>query len=240
MSSLSNNLKTFLYKHSQVVDFLCASLIIILCLIVLLPKVHESFQITSSNSHVESYNVTPELNLDDAHEGGHHHHNHKLPIGEIIICVGFFVFYCLSIGFTSAPATGERQPLLLAKRKVTPYYVEEIRITRRPIDADEACSIGCDEDLRLYRQAEANSLIWPLSAKMSLFGILLAATLIVFDVNIHGLMETIKVFRAAATGALLYVAFFLVLPKGPGCKVCTKDDSEDNVMMTVNAGHLGC
>lgn len=226
MSSLSCNLKTFLYRHSNIVDFLNASLIIVLCLLILLPKVHESFLITSSNDH-DFTNFAQQLKLadllkptNDAHN--HNHHYHMLPVGEIIICTGFFVFYCMGLylsGSAKQSDQNERQPLLLAKRKVSPYYVEEITITRRPIEARDGSGNQADSDTFFEQSA---TLVWPSSIRVTTFALIVAAVLIVFDVNVHGLMEAIKVFRAAATGALLYVAFFLVLPKGPGCKVCTK------------------
>lgn len=65
---------------------------------------------------------------------------------------------------------------------------------------------------------------WPLSIKVGLFAIILAVSLVLFDLKIYGLMDALQVFRAAAVGALLYIAFFLVLPKNPaGCGSCSKE-----------------
>lgn len=260
MSSLLNKSKIFLSKHSHIVDFLSASLIISLCLIILLPKVHDSFQQVSSNSlhhnhnhEIEQINITTSRigtpskensNFDDElisklefdednlsvpeelEHNRHHHHHHGLPIGELLICVGFFVFYCIGLGLSKTNYTSERQPLLLAKRKINKYYVEEIRITRRPIDDNSTSDANQQQQQQTDTSRNTMDSKWHLSAKVSLFALLLASSLIVFDINVHGLMETIKVFRAAATGALLYLAFFVILPKTPDCNFCTKSDDD--------------
>lgn len=249
MSSILDKSKIFLNKHSHVVDFVSASLIISLCLIILLPKVHDSFQQVSSNSPHNNHNqhqepnkiskisddlikndIDYDYNLDnssqqqqlDPVQHNHHHHNHNLPVGELLICAGFFVFYCIGLGLSKTNYIGERQPLLLAKRKVNKYYVEEIRITRRHIDDNSTVNTNLQQDTS-HNTVDPR---WHLSAKVSLFALLLASGLIIFDINVHGLMETIKVFRAAATGALLYLAFFVILPKTPDCNFCTKNDDD--------------
>lgn len=327
MPSLLNYSKRFIHNYSNLVNFISASLILCICLIVLLPKVHESFQTTATEFHhdfndelpqpgiisnglVDIINTTSpvglsadlappailDINPSASQDGGHqhHHHNHTLPIGEIIICIGFFVFYCIGLSLSDKSKATERDPLVersrgpsticcssvrcpSGKRKLstgmttdvykqaelsksksneelhmsndnqdascvlllnrhhnhhthshlqppavalvnggkkkpihygsTTQFVEEIRISRISDDIDEA------------------KLSWPLATRVTLFGLLLAGGLILFDMNIHGLMETIKVFRAVATGALLYIAFFLVLPKNPvGCRSCTEEE----------------
>lgn len=88
----------------------------------------------------------------------------------------------------------------------TTIVVDEIRIT----------SIPCEKDY----------LNWPLSIKMLIFSLILASFLIFFDVNVLGIVKTIKVFRAASTGALLYIAFFMMLPMRPvGCDSCKQEES---------------
>lgn len=92
--------------------------------------------------------------------------------------------------------------------KSSAVYVEEIRITGNR-------SVGDNENMAC--------LSWPLSAKVTLFGLILAGALTLFD--IQGLLQTLKVFRAASTGVLLYVAFFLVMPKSSaGCKSCQEEE----------------
>lgn len=330
MPSLVNCSKRFINNYTNLVNYISASLIICICLIVLLPKVHDSFlqsetqhqhnhahdlpqpEIISNGSIAES--IDAEMPIDefsanlappsipddnnslpsasnDANNNQHHHHNHTLPIGEIIICLGFFTFYCIGLSLSGKSDAKERDPLMdrsrgssticcsstrcpSGKRKLsaglsanvnmqsdfaksksneelhmsseqqddncvlllnkhhnhhthshlqpptvnlpndrkkhygsTSHFVEEIRISRVSNDFDEA------------------QLSWPLATRVTLFGLLLAGALILFDMNIHGLMETVKVFRAVATGALLYIAFFLVLPKNPvGCNSCTEEE----------------
>lgn len=405
--SSSNCLKRFLHNHSHLVDFLSASLIICLCLIVLLPKVHESFQghqYQPSNSNqlpqpgaqesgpsitgggggevnsssigelpaisstlatttIGTISISPNLNGDnvviqedtepiappDSDPGHHHQHNHshKIPIGEVLICVGFFVFYCLGLGITRLNAK-EREPLMMAERKISTVCCSSTRcpssqnqeiivcngvigvtganlvlgttttmnqmarsrsqhgteieseqlllehernqqeeddcvlllnrhhnhhthvrhhehpppsnLKKRPIINDYGSTsrvnglisdpdpMGQIQDnisdnskrprpntmhveeisiTREIRNADADDiyLSWPLSIKVTIFSLLIAAFLVIFDLNIHGLMQSIKVFRAAATGALLYLAFFIILPKdSAGCNSCTEEE----------------
>lgn len=338
MSSLVKNFKRFLHNQAKYVDFLSASLIISICFIVLLPKVHESFRQPHEHDHEDDHSnddltlqlpngptIPGQPQPDPIHiPHAHHHHNHSLPIGEVLICAGFFVFYCIGLCLKSqALRTEGRGPMLLAERKVSTVccpstrcpsgqrevldqagdadvsdpkcrsqeemlegahlftnqeeddcvfalnrhhshhthshhhehstghqvpvkkptnsdygsipkngnkapeqlvaadnttkpstiYVEEIRIRRSIVDSDDD---GDDAS------GPAN---WPLSIRVTLFGLLLAALLVVFDMKSQGIVETVKVFRAAATGALLYLAFFVVLPKdSAGCNSCTREE----------------
>lgn len=353
MATISHYSKSFLHNHSNLVDFLSASVIIIVCLVILLPKVHESFQpheddfMLEDEAKLENLQQPPPLPqlqppVNPPNDHTHHHHN-RVPVGEIIICFGFFAFYCIGLGLsqdrygresfqwsssgrpsavccssTRCPSERQDRPffdtygetfretepltggggggggaggctsekiddnedcvLLLnrhhnhhthsrhhehggtstqsynhnhnhtnnggkqaSKRKLdygstskimahdeqhspsksrpsphhstpkpaTTIYVDQIRIISLPTDDDYK---GCPG--------------WPMSTKMTLFSLILAASLILFDMNVLGLIKTIRVFRAAATGALLYVAFFIILPRGSaGCKPCKEEES---------------
>lgn len=326
MPSLLNYSKRFLHNYSNLVNFISASLILCICLIVLLPKVHESFQATATEHHhdhavelpqpgtisdglVDIINTTSPLGLSAdlappaildsnpsaSQDGGHHHHNHTLPIGEVIICIGFFVFYCIGLSLSEKSDATERDPLVersrgssticcsstrcpSGKRKLstgmtTSVYKqaelsksksnEELHMSND--NQDTSCVLLLNrhhnhhthshlqppaatlangtnkkplihygstsqfvEEIRISRvldDFDDAKLSWPLATRVTLFGLLLAGGLILFDMNIHGLMETIKVFRAVATGALLYIAFFLVLPKNSvGCRSCTEEE----------------
>lgn len=359
MASVSNYFKKFLYKYSHLIDFLCASLIIVLCLILLLPKVHDSFKTITPHeddpfgvNHNQDGNLITEISINDVEDtvtknsttssaqdpfavpaiSSHdsHHHSHELPLGEVLVCIGFFTFYIIGLGMSRVKSTKQStEPLMLGERKISTVccsstrcpasqkeilenapdsviksksyeemlegahlfndtdqeeqcvlllnrhhnhhthskhhnhqsiishqnggatrkqrvdygstsridnkmqyeiingiddsfddeirkpstiYVEEIRITRVPS--------SCDSDI------EEGNRNWPASIKLTIFGLSLTAVLILFDLNIHGLVETIKVFRATATGALLYIAFFLVLPRGPaGCNSCSEEEA---------------
>lgn len=348
MASFTHPLKRFLNNHSRSVDFLSASCIICLCLIILLPQVHESFQAhpeptdeainTISQNHLESIELQPNLpqlianvtgeppaglelgqlnpKPQDNNNNNHHHHNHKFPTGEVIICAGFFVFYCIGLGLWRVEPK-ESQQLMVAERRVSTNCCSSTRCPsgqREILEANETLESGksrsheemlesahlfndrtqdndcllllnrhhnhhthshhhdhhqqpalvakkadygstsrngitntANGDLVRARSLESqrpttvyveeiritstsldshwDNFKWPLSTRVAIFGLILAASLILFDMNVHGLMKAIKVFRAAATGALLYVAFFLVLPRGPaGCNSCKKEE----------------
>lgn len=88
-------------------------------------------------------------------------------------------------------------------RKHTRIYVEEIKASSMP---------------------DAATPKWPPSIKVGLFAIIFALSLVLFDFKIYGFMDALQIFRAASVGALLYIAFFLVLPKNPaGCGSCSKE-----------------
>lgn len=307
----TDNFKRFLYKYSSIVDFISASIIICLCLIILLPQVHESFKQQHSDSH-PSTNLTVEAHI---HQRAHNH-SHNFPTGEAIVCAGFFVFYCIGLGLCKSPSGGENQPLVrcnFTERKVStvccsskrcPSSRPDLTKSEAQDETDQAetsllcknnkqtsqgddcvlllnrhhnhhthtshhehfqpqsnnkhsdygstdknnaspitiheetideCTIIQDINIEEIRMASMSTdgdyatdsgLKWPLSARMTLLALLLALTLIVFDVYVNGLMQMMKVFKAASTGALLYVAFFLVLPKDQaGCNSCTREKS---------------
>lgn len=331
------------------VDFLSASLIIILCLVILLPKVHDSFQSGSNNDnnlpHAHNLHQQDDLleisttsmadnlttysdtdvwaNNETLHHDHAHHHQHSLPLGEVIICVGFFIFYILGMGLSKAKES-QSVPLLMGERKISTVccsstrcpasqrealdstgesdsknksheemlegahlfkdtqdescvlllnrhhrhhthnkhhehqsnnksrrttnsnygststirvnkpktiqdvvdsedenkknkssviYVEEIKVTRLPVTSEGV--VVDDEDLN-----------WPLSIKVTISCLIIAAVLILFDADVHGFVEAMNIFRAATTGAILYMAFFLILPrKSPGCRPCSKEEA---------------
>lgn len=365
MASSSNCLKRFLHNYSHVIDFLSASLIIVLCLIILLPKVHDSFLTTSSDEDnltkvIHNHQVgdnnnltgisdiivtssttttttsvlnTPQISIishsDNNHDHHGHHHNHKLPLGEVLICVGFFVFYIIGLGMGSVESRKQpTEPLMLGERKISTVCCSSTRCPASQRDAiesesviksksheemlegahlftdadqEEQCvlllnrhhnhhthskhhnhqpsfnnangskskkyadygstsrmdnktkyemissiddSFDTDEtikkpstvyveEIRITRVSsnfdsddEDETRNWPPSIKVTICGLILIAVLILFDLDIHGLIESVKVFRAAATGALLYMAFFLILPREPaGCNSCSKEEA---------------
>lgn len=368
MASSSNCLERFLYNYSHLIDFLSASLIIVLCLIILLPKVHDSFQTTSSdednltkvihNHQVDdSNNLTkisgnivisstaaetttttsvlnsPQISIVPHSENNHdhhgHHHNHKLPLGEVLICIGFFVFYIIGLGMGSIESRKQpTEPSMLGERKISTVCCSSTRCPAsqrdtlesecvaksksheemlegahlfNDVDQEEQCvlllnrhhnhhthskhhnhqpsfnipngskakkhadygstsridnkakyeiissiddSFDTDEavkkpstvyveEIRITRVSsnidsddEDGIKNRPPSIKVTIFGLILIALLILFDLDIHGLIESVKVFRAAATGALLYMAFFLILPREPaGCNSCSKEEA---------------
>lgn len=315
---------------------------------VLLPKVHESFRI--QDVHLDTHSNDAQQDQEPLQEPhNHHRHHHSLPLGEVIICVGFFVFYSLGLCVSSRQyredgqsiQPGQKAPvssLTGASRKVstvccssTPCPTsrlvksqestkcrssetnvvanESVRlIDGEPLDGDDYdpdanCvmllnrhhihhthsrhhshsapivqqqhqnvasrkragygstlvhnvtpdlvrqSSGCGETTRpnnsntttksgpiiyvdeisITRFAndyeDLDNLQWPLSMKVTIFALVLAVCLILFDLNINGVQECVKVFRAAATGALLYIAFFLVLPRHQaGCNSCSEEE----------------
>jgi len=308
MSSLTGPLKRFLYKYAHFVDFLSASFIICLCLIVLLPKVHDSFHATRIPHGEEA------ISVGFAHlsqQPDHHERHHKLPLGEVLICAGFFAFYCIGMVITKLNVrdtglllpferristvccsstrcpSGQREVLETSEGKNGNNSHEDISegahlLSEQNVDEDcvlllnrhhnhhthnrhhdhrnnqptsqskrplnYGSTLGNNvvpdlvqagntrvkpttvyvEEIRISRVTDDQKalLTWPLSTRMTLFSLLLAGALILFDMNIHGLMISIRVFRAAATGALLYIAFFLVLPKNlAGCKSCSLEEA---------------
>lgn len=365
MASISNYLKKFLHNYSQLVDFISASLITALCLIVLLPKVHDSFTTIIQNendlyevNHSQDSNLITEISAidvedisanltkndpeisfkvpsvisqddHDATHGHHHHHNHELPLGEVLICIGFFIFYVIGLGMGKIKSTKQsNEPLMMGGRKISTVCCSSTRcpasqrnncenaadsaiksksheemlegahlfndanqeeqcvlllnrhhnhhthskhhnhqtimshpdsgVSRRRVDYGSTSRIdnkmnyeiisGLDysfddeiqkpstvyvEEIKITRASsscdsddEDGNRNWPISIKITIFGLSLIALLSFLDVDIHGLVETIKVFRAVGTGALLYIAFFLILPRGPaGCNSCSEEEA---------------
>lgn len=371
-SPKNNCLKSFVNRHSNLVDFLSSSIVICLCFTVLLPRVHESFAPKTIHSHeptveeatgehtIGSENVTPN-ELDDAqttatshggpiiedevHNHGHHHHNHTFPTGEVLICVGFFVFYCIGLKLNRPVGSMEEQFLVAKKRSVSATVccsstrcpssqpiagpstttnegnqrrqqqlldtnsIEKQLVTRRQSTSENECLLllnrhhqhhthnrhhehtttaptnyqseatnqrvsFVDDDGRRklaaskrsdYGTASSNNSdndelrreipnqettivvdeiritspppmiqgsrnfknqCWPHSIKMLFVSLILAASLIMFDMNILGLLRTLRVFRAASTGALLYIAFFIMLPRqSAGCNSCQDEEN---------------
>lgn len=304
--------KRFCHNYSNVTDFLSASLIICICLIVLLPKVHESFK-SDTEKHAHNSQFSNE-----------HDHDHEIPIGEIIICSGFFLFYCIGLYLNGPFILRQPKTRSPVKRRDSTICCSSTRCPTSPLpngsQADTIAraiapdlSIGYlpnmmettslitarnpDDDcvLLLNRHhnhhmhtrhhehkspdqpnpantkygstsskrdgnQETNSMIeglskpssemfqgeinitllprhgdgtkrldWPRSIKVTLLCVILAGLMIALDMQLQGILEAIKVFRAAATGALLYSAFFLILPKdSAGCNSCEEDDCEDD------------
>lgn len=300
--------KRFLNLNSQYVDFISASFIIAICLVVLLPKVHDSFR--SETSHFDNGHLSYSQGLrlsakervaDKADE------DHRLPIGEIIICLGFFVFYCLDIGLSRDAVNSEDLPILNEQGRVPVVCCPSTRCPTSqrelPIDLDEqetksirstitspddSHSIGEKDDdgclmlLNRHHNHHVHShhhdhnqhvvskssnksrktgygslnetdnsgvdpqkvslatslsgddydvekdcdprFVWPTSVRLTLFALIMAAILILFDLNVRGFIHAMQVFRAAATGALLYIALYLILPRThTSCRYCTEE-----------------
>lgn len=270
-------LKRYFNIYSTYIDFLSASLIISLCIAVLLPKVHDSFgpkQLAFPQARASL--ATLERQAADQTD----HDEHRLPIGEILVCVGFLVFYCLGLGVSKEQASRSREsaPMLVGRDSTTPTVCcPSTRCPTLPAkepsaapesargsdklhveESDESCLMllnrhhnhhvhahhhdhgqaGASESpLRRQKrhygteqQVDTDSgeleshTGWPTSAKVTLFALIFAGLLIVLDLHMHGMVQAIKVFRAGATGALLYVALYLVLPRNSaGCRTCTEE-----------------
>lgn len=360
MAALFNGLKRYLYKHSNIVDLMLASLIICLCLIVLMPKVHDSFKSNSRNGDQPAPGKQPSvglaarnqtvdatktttttIRLADSDEHEHEHeHQHSLPVGEIIICLGFFLFYCVGLGISDGkkdplaqaalkhggpsrkvstkccPTTGcsaSSQPAanqtissvgsghsrelggaIRGRRRDDPAEVSTLLLTganaddsgeadscvlflnahhvhhthdshshparhqhatNKPANGTNNKKYGATatraqfvadnqarpklapsadqvEEIQITRvglvQSDPNftgQLTWPRSVKVAALGVTLALILILFDFKVEGFMEMKKAFLAASTGALLYLALFLVMPRGPpGCHSCNDEE----------------
>lgn len=349
--------KRFLNDHCYIVDFLSASITILLCLVVLLPRVHESFLPDDDHHQNEDHNHQLEIVSNNGSdittladdvvpvppEPHKHVHNHRFPIGEVLICIGFFVFYCIGLGLSRPQVTmsDQQQQLFASQRRkqsvccsstrcpssVPPQNVvasacqeanrqagdESSGITRpapndeqslltasdeQQVNKDEDCvmllnphhqhhthtkhhehqhgntvnqqdatvrvptkrrvnygATGQSSDIRAMlamvdEQALAsprqNTTIvvdeirivsessedydqeqqWPHSLRLLLFSLVLAMALFFLDMNVLGMIRAIKVFRAASTGALLYVAFFIMIPrKSVSCNSCTEEET---------------
>lgn len=404
-----NYLKAFLNGHSNLVDFLSSSLIICLCFIVLLPRVHDSFlmngdvlveelkiqhietttssTLTNPSDQNGSQIIATETSLGqpDEHQHQHqHHHSHRFPTGEVLICAGFFIFYCIGLKLnetlpvddagetrsllskraaastvccsstrcpssqpepsssdsgnngnshshpsattttTSAPTatadttvanalapsrnhpTLETDCLLLLNRhhqhhthaRHHEHSTTNVASNGKTINTTAGSNIPTKQEASATRgnkaqankprsnygsvsnnnninnttnvlsldgknltpqppvaaaasaamattttilvdeiqitsppvttaNKEANGLRWPRSLKMLLVSLFLASMIILFDMNILGLLKTLRVFRAASTGALLYIAFFIMLPRhSAGCNSCNDEEEE--------------
>lgn len=305
--SISYYPKLFCHIHSNVIGFLSASLIICICFIALLPRVHESFK-SDAEKQVHDF-VSP-------YES---EHNHQTPIGEIIICSGFLLFYCiglyldgslrdaesrwldtrrdsticcsstrcptsklpngshmdstiaiaqevtfsqLSIMETTSLITAKnpeddcvlllnrhhnhhmhtrhhehkspRQSKSILKYGSTSWKLDDNQDTKSIVEGPTKHSPEIPQryiDITLLPPHEDDRydtkyMDWPRYIKITLLCLILAGLMIALDLQLQGLLEAIKVFRAAATGALLYSAFFLILPKErAGCNFCEDDDS---------------
>lgn len=367
----SSRFKNFLNDHCYIVDFISASITICLCLIILLPRVHESFLpdehqdaivadeqpvAPSTIAGVDLLNAQASLNAtnsgaidqtdqeqeglevkeaDDGHHGHRHHHNHSFPAGEMLICIGFFVFYCAGLGIARPQVTGVDQDLYLARRRKQSIscctssrcpapnedlvVIQADALSQKPIVVrpDELTTILSPDESLLQQQAENDCLMllnrhhqhhthskhhehppaatsqasdskgsqvrqrktdygstqapanssrvtymdehmqdeaikvtprehnntivmdeiritsgpeirkdqWPHSLKLLSFTIILALVLIFFDMNVMGMIRAVKVFRATSTGALLYIAFFIMLPQKPAsCSSCEEEE----------------
>lgn len=294
--SSGRGLKGYFNSHSTYIDFLSASLIISLCIIVLLPKVHESFQAdygsrieraltTSANQERTNENLrafldeqTVERNQDD---------HHQPPIGEILVCIGFLVFYCLGLCLTkdhqecsslaieasTAPTVccpSTRCPTLPATQQTAPGQPSSDAIGSAEVansdQAEESCLMllnrhhnhhvhashhyhgrhyhgqGAPRYASIQQKSSYGTVqpptyqshsvtaelyddsTWPMTTKVTAFSLVFAGLLILLDLHMQGVMQALKVFRAGATGALLYVAFYLVLPRNSaGCRTCTEE-----------------
>lgn len=383
----NSSLKIFLNRHEHFVDFFCATTLICVCLIVLLPRVHDSFieQTAANHTHEDStlldstftsavsnetvdsdsqvsvpmvlanFNgstnantatLTPFVEEQD-HSPNHdhdHHHHHGFPAGEFLVCIGFFVFYCVGFTLEGSPVEGlERDAVSRQSRRailrrqstattccsstkcppIPPYaghqsqviesnqlissggqLVSELTLLaprtslRNPdddclmllnphhqhhthnkhhdtaqlttsmsvgnVESGQALygSIGGRDDQLVQRRHQTSasdianiskntaiskpkatiivdeiritsepsevyvSLSWPRSLKMLLISMILAAFLVFFDMKLHGWLTAIRVFRACSTGALLYVAFFIMLPRDRvGCNSCQEEEN---------------
>jgi len=98
----------------------------------------------------------------------------------------------------------------LPRKSTSTIVVDEIRIISPP---------------PIYIRDSIHNQCWPNSIKMFFLSLFLAALLILFDMNILGLLRILKLFRAACTGALLYIAFFILLPNdSAGCNSCQEEE----------------
>lgn len=312
-------IKRFVHRHLNVFNFLTASIIICICLIVLLPAAHLPLDASSPTAHGhDEHSHSQNDHNDDQNQHHHHHHHHGIPTGEVLVCAGFFVFHSIGL-LVGGRKMDEREPLLIAERKASTVCCSSTRCpsSREPIPemlmragcstgsgvaansheqildgAHMIYSTGAEDDCvlllnqhhqhhthnthhehvpttptisahpragqsnygsmapdlvrnalnahtdlidgerhsRIYVEeikagpARDDILRWPLSIQVGLFAILFAVALVLFDLKIYGLMDALQVFRSASVGALLYIAFFLVLPKNSaGCGSCSKE-----------------
>lgn len=308
----------FCHRYSHITDYLCGSVVICICIILLMPKVHDSFHVNSQKKHSHL-----DLQLEPKDKSiRNHYHQHEFPIGEVIISVGFLVFYCIGVFLNKTIRPQVEDPLSKVPRKISTTCCSSTRCPatqstswtdspRKPneflvsatihaLPKQETSSLitkGLDEDCVLLLNRHHNhhmhtkhhshtvknhtypsvgygstsskdergsaveethgdtikisenvysgeinisllsedsnnshacmdsNLSWPRSIKVTILCIILASILIALDLNLQGLMEAIKVFRAAATGALLYLAFFLILPNdAAGCNSCLDEN----------------
>ena len=389
----NSRFKSCINEHCYIVDFLSASIIICLCLIILLPRVHDSFLPSDDGAHIDhdnqiqqqqqeklDENVTnhnqplgvqsivngtnqPDLiNLPDQQtvdqidasiedsqpDNGHHHHHEHFPAGELLICIGFFVFYCTGLGLARPQVNPNEEETNLARslKRTTstvccsstrcPPSVHQAAVARgldtnvgqevadrermemfnelavlSPADESLVQQQQLDTDCVMllnrhhqhhthashrghqvavpqtgnivknkrqnYGSTQSNSYIkqnhvkadttdtyngqaeatdishvspdrnatiivdeiritsgpvdedkvgWPHSLRMLIFSLILAFILIFFEINVQGMIRAVKVFRATSTGALLYVAFFIMLPRRPaGCNSCKEEET---------------
>lgn len=317
-----NCLKRLLHKHANTIDFLSASIVIVICLVVLLPKVHDSFL---------DEDQIPHDHLDDHL----HDHHHAFPTGEVLVCLGFFFFYCLGALLSSGGGRGDESLVRLIKKnnnKTSTICCSSTRcpsslpvpsssnggggggaqsdlhqsllVNKKHLDIQTEAAKRTDEQISLMDNSlgpdsdcllllnrhhnhhthhkhhkhdatsdnihqtnnksnnygslngrdlkhsdtgpsttiivdeilittmnnsyDKNEHTWPLSIRMLIFSLILGAFLIFFQMNVIGLIKSMKVFRAASTGALLYIAFFLMLPSRPvGCNSCSEEEEEE-------------
>lgn len=135
-------LKRLLYSNSKLVKFCCASILINICLIVLLPQIHESFeehddetvlhnklkyqstitingQLTTGNDSIDTI-VGSEQSKESATNTIKQspiikkvHSHDNLATGELLICFGFFLFYIIGSLLSYSNEAGEVcQPLI--------------------------------------------------------------------------------------------------------------------------------
>lgn len=316
--SLLHYPKVLCRTHSYIAEFLGASIVICLCLMILMPQVHDSFSEHDSSDVDDSDDF--QVKVPDIEP--QHHHSHSFPTGEVIICAGFLLFYCIGLGLDKTHITPVGNQIVQAKRRdsticcsstrcpasqpttrdsqesIVKIPGTEIIIGNKPTDIETAeCAIlindrNVDDDCVLLlnrhhnhhmhtkhhdhnlhqngsRQTlgygstsarrdsglaqeiqddDASKLTgslrteeisinlleprdrnrdpgWSRPMKMTLFCLIVAAILIVLDLNIRVTMESMKVIKAATTGALLYLAFFLIFPKDEaGCNSCTNEE----------------
>lgn len=118
------------------------------------------------------------------------------------------------------PNYGSTQPPVLSEGANYHDLTQDDKITVAP---KPNTTIVVDE-IRITSGPDPRNDQWPHSLRLLLFTIILALILIFFDMNVLGI-RAVKVFRATSTGALLYVAFFIMLPqKSANCSSCREEE----------------
>lgn len=165
----------------------------------------------------------------------HHEHNHKLSKSNSIL-PNSPASQCGQYGSTTSRqatnqtsssahktsiATNEQTPHMnISKDNVHQHH------NQRLSNPDEiSIALLPRTDMDDYSPSNCFYTGWPRSIKVFILSLVFAVLLLSLEIQLDGLIQAVKVFRAAATGALLYIAFFLILPRDPpGCKSCNEEE----------------